>query len=111
MVTNGGYGGVQQALANGVPLVVAGDSEDKPEVAARVQWSGAGVNLHTGRPSVAMVARAVRRVLTKPSYRERARALQAEIAATDPLGAISAALDGLCAAGAAGAAGAGRAAG
>ena len=56
MVTNGGYGGVQQALANGVPLVVAGDSEDKPEVAARVQWSGAGVNLHTGRPSPAMVA-------------------------------------------------------
>ena len=43
MVTNGGYGGVQQALANGVPLVVAGDSEDKPEVAAHVQWSGAGV--------------------------------------------------------------------
>ena len=63
MVTNGGYGGVQQALANGVPLVVAGDSEDKPEVAARVQWSGAGINLHTGRPSPAMVARAVRRVL------------------------------------------------
>ena len=56
MVTNGGYGGVQQALANGVPLVVAGDSEDKPEVAARVQWSGAGINLHTGRPSPAMVA-------------------------------------------------------
>ena len=49
MVTNGGYGGVQQALAHGVPLVVAGDSEDKPEVAARVQWSGAGINLHTGR--------------------------------------------------------------
>ena len=69
MVTNGGYGGVQQALANGVPLVVAGDSEDKPEVAARVQWSGAGVNLHTGRPSPAMVGRAVRRVLAHGSYR------------------------------------------
>ncbi len=96
MVTNGGYGGVQQALADGVPLVVAGDSEDKPEVAARVHWSGTGVNLHTGRPSVAMVARAVRRVLARPSYRERARALQAEIAATDPLGAISAALPELC---------------
>ena len=66
MVTNGGYGGVQQALANGVPLVVAGDSEDKPEVAARVQWSRAGVNLHTGRPSPAMVRRAVRRVLETP---------------------------------------------
>jgi UDP:flavonoid glycosyltransferase YjiC (YdhE family) len=102
MVTNGGYGGVQQALANGVPLVVAGDSEDKPEVAARVHWSGAGINLRTGRPSVAMVARAVRRVLVRPSYRERARALQAEIAPSDPLGAISAALAELCAASEAG---------
>ena len=98
MVTNGGYGGVQQALANGVPLVVAGDSEDKPEVAARVQWSGAGVNLHTGRPSPAMVARAVRRVLARDSYRQRAQALQAEIAATDPLGTISGVLAELCAA-------------
>ncbi len=98
MVTNGGYGGVQQALANGVPLVVAGDSEDKPEVAARVQWSGTGVNLHTGRPSPAMIARAVRRILSHRTYRRRARALQAEIAATDPLGTISSALSELCAA-------------
>jgi UDP:flavonoid glycosyltransferase YjiC (YdhE family) len=30
MVTNGGYGGVQAALANGVPLVVAGATEEKP---------------------------------------------------------------------------------
>jgi MGT family glycosyltransferase len=96
MVTNGGYGGVQQALANGVPLVVAGDSEDKPEVAARVQWSGTGVNLHTGKPSPAMVARAVRRVLARDAYRARAQALQAEIAATDPLGSISDALAALC---------------
>jgi UDP:flavonoid glycosyltransferase YjiC (YdhE family) len=97
MVTNGGYGGVQQALANGVPLVVAGDSEDKPEVAARVQWSGAGINLHTGRPSPAMVARAVRRVLGRSSYRRRARALRAEIAASDPLGTIGNVLTELCA--------------
>src|ERR1700722_7158639 len=98
MVTNGGYGGVQQALANGVPLVVAGDSEDKPEVAARVQWSGAGVNLHTGRPTPAMVRRAVRRVLGRDTYRQRAQALQAEIATTDPLGTISDTLAELCAA-------------
>jgi MGT family glycosyltransferase len=98
MVTNGGYGGVQQALAHGVPLVVAGDSEDKPEVAARVQWSGAGINLRTGRPSPALVARAVRRALSRPSYRRRARALAAEIAASDPLGDITTVLAALCAA-------------
>src|SRR3954451_11874023 len=35
-VTNGGYGGVQLALANGVPLVVAGTNEDKMGGSARV---------------------------------------------------------------------------
>ena len=37
-ITNGGYGGVQMALANGVPIVVAGATEDKPEAGARVAW-------------------------------------------------------------------------
>ncbi|PRC57278.1 glycosyl transferase, partial [Mycobacterium sp. ITM-2017-0098] len=50
MVTNGGYGSVQRALSDGVPLVVAGQTEDKPEVAARVEYFGAGVNLRTGTP-------------------------------------------------------------
>jgi UDP:flavonoid glycosyltransferase YjiC (YdhE family) len=89
MVTNGGYGGVQQALANGVPLVVAGDSEDKPEVAARVRWSGTGIDLRTGKPSPARIARAVRRVLADHSFKARAQALRDEIALTDPLETIS----------------------
>jgi MGT family glycosyltransferase len=92
MVTNGGYGGVQQALAHGVPLVIAGDSEDKPEVAARVRWSGVGIDLRTGKPSPSTIARAVRRVLTDPSYKERAQVLAAEIAATNPLDTITAGL-------------------
>jgi len=89
MVTNGGYGGVQQALAHGVPLVVAGDSEDKPEVAARVHWSGAGVDLRSGRPSPARLAEAVRRVVARPTYAARARALQAAIRRTRPLDTIA----------------------
>jgi UDP:flavonoid glycosyltransferase YjiC (YdhE family) len=89
MVTNGGYGGVQAALAHGVPLVVAGDSEDKPEVAARVHWSGVGVDLRTGRPSPTRLAEAVRRVVARPTYAARARALQAEIQCTRPLDTIT----------------------
>ncbi len=86
MVTNGGFGGVQQALAHGVPLVVAGSTEDKPEVAARVAWSGAGVNLRTGSPGPARVRRAVRRVLTLPAFRREAGRLEREIAALgDPV--------------------------
>ncbi|MFG2936646.1 glycosyltransferase [Streptomyces sp. NPDC048282] len=66
LVTNGGYGGVHQALRHGVPLVVGGDGEDKPEVAARVEWSGTGVDLRTGQPSPEAVRDAVAKVLGEP---------------------------------------------
>jgi MGT family glycosyltransferase len=98
MVTNGGYRGVQQALAHGVPLVVAGDSEDKPEVAARVRFAGVGIDLRTGKPSPAKLARAVSRILSEPSYRQRARTLQAEIAPLRPLDTIVEGLLKLCSA-------------
>jgi MGT family glycosyltransferase len=85
MVTNGGYGGVQMALSHGVPLVVAGASEDKPEVAARVAWSGTGINLKTATPSPDAIRTAVRAILANPSYRSRAGALATEYRAHDPI--------------------------
>ncbi|NML16459.1 glycosyltransferase [Azohydromonas caseinilytica] len=83
VVSNGGYGGVQQALAHGLPLVVAGGSEEKPEIAARVAWSGAGINLRTGRPKPRALLQAVQQVLTQPGFRARARALADEMVAFD----------------------------
>ncbi|MFC8510231.1 nucleotide disphospho-sugar-binding domain-containing protein [Streptomyces sp. NPDC057411] len=88
LVTNGGYGGTQAALAHGVPLVVGGDTEDKPEVAARVEWSGTGLNLRTGDPSVEALREAVDTVLSTPGYRERAAELAKEYAAHDALATI-----------------------
>lgn len=90
LVTNGGYGSVQSALAHGVPLVVAGTGEDKAEVATRVAWSGAGINLHSNEPTAAMVATAVRKVVREPRYRARARLLAEEMAALDGRAAIAA---------------------
>ena len=87
-VTNGGFGGVQQALSYGVPIVIAGDTEDKPEVAARVKWSGVGVNLRTGRPTSSDVATAVHAVLGDNNYRARARSQAAAIAALSSLATI-----------------------
>jgi UDP:flavonoid glycosyltransferase YjiC (YdhE family) len=78
MVTNGGYGGVQFALAHGVPLVVAGDTEEKPEIAARVAWSGAGINLKTGTPTPEQIRVAVRTALDSPKYRQHAQRIQAD---------------------------------
>ena len=88
VVTNGGFGGVQAALAAGVPLVVAGDTEDKPEVAARVGWSGAGINLRTGTPAPDAVGSAVRSVLADAGYRARARRFADELAGLDTLAIV-----------------------
>lgn len=72
LVTNGGYGATQQALAAGVPVVVAGQTEDKPAIAARVGLLGLGVDLRTQRPTPEEVGDAVRQVLTTPSFRDSA---------------------------------------
>lgn len=95
MVTNGGYGGVQQALGHGIPLVVAGQTEDKVEVSARVGWSGAGINLRTNRPTPAAVRTAVRALLDERGYAERAQELAAAFAAAPGLAGLDAVLSGL----------------
>jgi UDP:flavonoid glycosyltransferase YjiC (YdhE family) len=81
MVTNGGWGGVLGALQAGVPLIVAGASLDKPEVARRVAWSGAGLDLRTGKPRPARIARAVHEVTTDQRFRTRAREIGANLTA------------------------------
>ena len=93
MVTNGGYGAVQRALIAGVPLIVAGNTEDKPEVAARVEWFGAGINLRTGTPSARTVRRAVRDVLDNDGYRATARGLQQAYAGRDGVAEIAGLID------------------
>lgn len=84
MVSNGGFGSVQLAIAHGVPMVVAGTTEDKKEVTAHVGWSGVGLNLRTNRPSPKAVADAVDRVLSETKFRERTLALKAEIGDANP---------------------------
>lgn len=95
MVTNGGYGAVQRALSDGVPLVVAGRAEDKPEVVARVAYSGAGIDLRTGTPTAAAVRRAVREVLGDVSFRDNARRLRSAYATRDGVTEIAAVVDEL----------------
>lgn len=83
MITNGGYGGTQYALAHGIPLVAAGRTQDKPEVCARIAWAGVGINLKTKSPKPTQVKQAVRRILTDPSFKKRAQAIQSDYAQHD----------------------------
>ncbi|MGA1802849.1 glycosyltransferase [Rhizobium sp. HT1-10] len=80
LVTNGGYGSVNQALSFGIPLVTAGLTEDKADVNARVAWSGAGINLQTNSPSQEALRTAVRAVIDTSDYRKRASRLAKEFA-------------------------------
>jgi MGT family glycosyltransferase len=91
-VTNGGYGGIQQALRHGVPLVLAGETEDKIEVTARVAHTGAAINLRTGRPHAMTLRTAVQAVLSDPRYGRSARRLQAEYAKHDAFAAVDSAI-------------------
>jgi MGT family glycosyltransferase len=100
MVTNGGYGGLHYALAHGVPLVVAGASEEKPELVARVNWSGVGIGMRTNAPSPARLRAAVRRVLDELSFACRALAMQDEMARYDGPARAAALVEGLVRAGA-----------
>ena len=80
LVALGGYGTVTQALSCGVPMVLAGHGQDKPEIAARVEWTGSGIRLDTDTPSVDALRHAVDQVLSDPDYRTCAKKLAAQFA-------------------------------
>jgi UDP:flavonoid glycosyltransferase YjiC (YdhE family) len=84
-VTNGGFGGTQQALAAGVPVVVAGETEDKPATAARVAYHRLGVNLGTATPTAQAVADAVDGLVkgADPEVRDNVQRLAKEYAQYD----------------------------
>jgi UDP:flavonoid glycosyltransferase YjiC (YdhE family) len=83
LVTNGGYGSVNQAMSFGIPLVTAGLTEDKADVNARAAWSGVGINLATNNPTPQALSEAVRAVLDKPDYRLGASAMADEFKTID----------------------------
>jgi MGT family glycosyltransferase len=76
LVTNGGYGAVNQAFSAGVPIVVAGETEDKNTVAARIAWTGAGINLKARYANPEKIRDAVREILANENYLEAAQRLR-----------------------------------
>jgi MGT family glycosyltransferase len=83
LITNGGYGTVNMAISHGIPIISAGLTEDKEEVSAHVQWSGAGIDLRTNQATPEAIEHAVNEIFTQPGYRERAQQLSFEFASHD----------------------------
>jgi MGT family glycosyltransferase len=83
LITNGGYGTVNMAISHGIPVISAGLTEDKEEVSAHVQWSGAGIDLRTNRATPEAIKRAVDEIYAQPRYRECAEQFLLEFANHD----------------------------
>ncbi len=79
VVSAGGFATMQWCAAAGVPMVVGGETEDKPDVGRRVEWAGLGRHI----PDVAQIRDGVLEVLHNPRYREQAWRLAAQCALQD----------------------------
>lgn len=85
MITNGGFGGVITALSFGVPLIIKAGTEDKPEIAARVEYFKTGINLGKGRLSTKKIRNAVDNVLNNPVYKINAQNISSEFKKYDSI--------------------------
>jgi UDP:flavonoid glycosyltransferase YjiC (YdhE family) len=83
LITNGGYGTVNIAISHGIPVISSGLTEDKEEVSAHVQWSGAGIDLCANQATPEAIRHALDEIFTQPGYRERAQQLSLEFASHD----------------------------
>ncbi len=83
LLTNGGFGSIQIALAHGVPVVAIGKTEEKPEIANRVNYAGVGIGLDVLIPTETQIREAVRTVLSVPAYAARAEAMRYELSGLD----------------------------
>jgi UDP:flavonoid glycosyltransferase YjiC (YdhE family) len=89
VVCHGGHNTVCEALAHGLPLVVAPIKDDQPLIAQQVADAGAGLRVRFGRLRAAELGDAVRAVLDDPGYAAAARRIRDSFAAAG--GAVAAA--------------------
>jgi MGT family glycosyltransferase len=81
VVCHGGHNTTCEALAHGLPLVIAPIKDDQPIVADQVVAAGAGLRVKFGRVGPDELRAAVRRVLDEPSFRAAAERVRASFAA------------------------------
>ena len=81
VVSHGGLNTVCEALAHGVPLIVAPIKGDQPINADQVVAAGAGIRVRFGRARPSQLGGALVAVLDDPGYRAAARRVRDSFAA------------------------------
>jgi UDP:flavonoid glycosyltransferase YjiC (YdhE family) len=95
VVCHGGHNTTCEALAHGLPLVIAPIKDDQPIVADQVVAAGAGVRVKFGRVQPAELRDAVVRVLRDPAMREAAGRVRESFAAAGGAAAAATHLEAL----------------
>lgn len=81
VISHGGMSTVSEALAHGLPLVLAPVRHDQPVIASQVAAAGAGIRVPFSRVRPAQLREALVRVLDDPSYRGAAMRIRDTFAA------------------------------
>jgi MGT family glycosyltransferase len=81
VVSHGGHNTVCEALAGGLPLVVAPIRADQPVIARQVEAAGAGITVRYGRARAGELRSALAAVLEQDAYREAAARVSESFAA------------------------------
>ncbi|HEY8524266.1 MAG TPA: glycosyltransferase [Acidimicrobiales bacterium] len=81
VVCHGGHNTVCEALAHGIPLVVAPIRDDQPVIADQVVAAGAGIRVKFGRVTADGLREAVERALRDPDLRRGAARMRDSFAA------------------------------
>jgi MGT family glycosyltransferase len=97
VVAHGGHNTVCEAIAAGVPLVLAAVRDDQPFVADQVVRAGAGVRVKFGRVSAGELRAAMAGVLSDPGHRAAVDRVRASFASAGGAAAAADRLDALLA--------------
>ncbi|KAL0942081.1 udp-glucuronosyl udp-glucosyltransferase [Colletotrichum truncatum] len=89
-ISNAGYGTLTHAVGNGVPVLLAGENEEKLEVTMRAIYAGVGLSLGTQTPTAEQVRKGVEQILQDNSYRKTAMKLKIENDGMNALATIEA---------------------
>jgi MGT family glycosyltransferase len=95
VISHGGMNTVSEALAHGLPLVVAPIRHDQPVVASQVARAGAGIRVPFSRVRPAQLREALVTILDDPSYRHAAGRIRDSFAAAGGAPAAAARLERL----------------
>ncbi|KAH5543326.1 hypothetical protein HBI51_029340 [Parastagonospora nodorum] len=78
LITNGGYGTIQQGLRAGVPMIVSGVGQDKSHTGGIINYVGVGIYNAVYKTNPKMIADSFDEILNNASYRETSKRLAKE---------------------------------